>query len=174
MPEFVSGLPVHALVVHFVVVLLPLAVAGSVVVAVWPAARARFGWLVVAVAAVATVLVPVATSSGRKLKSRIGGNELVDEHERLGDQMLFYAVPLVVALLALMVVHEWSRRDAAAPAPDGAATLTRAARGRVRVAVVVVAVLTVGAALAAGIQVYRVGDAGSRAVWDYVQDTPPR
>jgi uncharacterized membrane protein len=176
MPEFVSGLPVHALVVHFVVVLLPLAVGGSVVIALWPAARERFGWLVVAVAVVATALVPVATNSGKQLKRRVGGSALLDEHERLGDQLLYYAIPMTVAVLGLMIVHELGKRRAAAGTDvsggdAGAPTVTRT---RTNVAVVVVAVVTIGLAVAAGIHVYRVGDAGSRVVWDFVQDTPPR
>jgi glyceraldehyde-3-phosphate dehydrogenase/erythrose-4-phosphate dehydrogenase len=40
-PLLVFGLPTHALLVHAVVVLVPLAVLGAVVVAVWPAARRR-------------------------------------------------------------------------------------------------------------------------------------
>jgi uncharacterized membrane protein len=176
MPEFVSGLPLHALVVHFVVVLLPLAVAGSVVIALWPAARERFGWLVAAVAVIATILVPVATDSGEKLKRRVGGSELLDEHQRLGDQMLYYAIPMAVAVLGLMIVHELGRRRASAETdtPDSAEGAPTVTRTRTKVAIVVVAVLTIGLAVAAGIHVYRVGDAGSRVVWDFVQDTPPR
>ena len=46
MPEFIGGLPVHPLVVHFVVVLLVIASLGAVLTALWPAVRRRFGWLV--------------------------------------------------------------------------------------------------------------------------------
>jgi uncharacterized membrane protein len=159
MPEFVTGLPLHALVVHFVVVLMPLAVLGSMVVALWPAARRRYGWLVVGVAAVATALVPIATDSGENLKNRLPTNSLIEEHERLGEQMLWYAIPLLVAVVALMVVHTMGQRQALRWA---------------RLATVAAAVLTVGLAVAAGIHVYRVGDAGSRAVWDYVEDLPPQ
>ena len=40
MPEFIGGLPLHPLVVHFTVVLLVLAAAGAVLTAVWPLAAA--------------------------------------------------------------------------------------------------------------------------------------
>jgi uncharacterized membrane protein len=161
MPEFVTGLPLHALVVHFVVVLLPLAVAGSIVVALWPAARQRFGWLVVAVAAVATALVPLATNSGGKLKTRVSAPDnlaAIDHHESLGNLMLWFALPLLIAVAALMVVHEVGRRQALSWA---------------KLATVVAAVLTVGLAVAAGVHVYRVGDAGARATWEFVKDQPP-
>ncbi len=160
MPEFVNGLPLHALVVHFVVVLLPLAVAGAIVIAVWPAARARFGWLVVAAAAVATILTPVATNSGGKLALRFPeDDQSIKTHEELGDLLIWFALPLLLAVTALMVVHEMNKRQPVSWA---------------KLATIVAAVLTVGFAVAAGVHVYRVGDAGSRAVWEDMQNVPPR
>ncbi|GJF03026.1 hypothetical protein [Pseudonocardia sp. D17] len=44
LPTFMLGLPVHPLVVHAVVVLVPAAVIGAVLVALWPRIRARRGW----------------------------------------------------------------------------------------------------------------------------------
>lgn len=157
LPEFVTKLPLHALVVHFVVVLLPLAVLGSIVVAVWPKARERYGWLVVGVTAVATILVPVATNSGGKLKARIApnGNAAVDRHEQLGNLMIYWAVPLLVFVTALMVVHEVAKRREL---------------GWTKLATWAAMVLTVGFAVVVGIHVYRVGDAGARAAWSYVYD----
>src|SRR3954467_12720153 len=67
-PLLVFGLPTHVLLVHAVVVLVPLAVLGAVVIAVWPAARRRYGWLVVAVTVVATATVPLATEAGEALE----------------------------------------------------------------------------------------------------------
>jgi uncharacterized membrane protein len=161
MPEFVTGLPLHALVVHFVVVLMLLAVLGSVAIALWPAARQRFGWLVVAVAAVATFLVPMATNSGGKLKARVSSGDnvvAIDRHEHLGNLMLYFAIPLLVFAAALMVVHEVGRRRRL---------------GWTKLATVAAAVLTIGFAVAAGIHVCRVGDTGSRAVWEFVKDQQP-
>jgi uncharacterized membrane protein len=157
MPEFVNGLPLHALVVHFVVVLIPLAVLGSVVVALWPAARARFGWLVVGIASVATLLVPVATNSGGKLSERYPGNQLVERHQELGDMMIYFAIPLLVFVTALMVVHQWGSRLVA---------------NWTKLATIIAAVLTIGFAVASGVHVYRVGEVGSRAVWEGTQNLP--
>ena len=161
MPEFVNGLPLHTLVNHFVVVLLSLAVLGSIVIALWPAARQRFGWLVVGVAAVATALVPIATNSGGKLKPRVSTPDnlaLIDKHEQLGNLLLYFALALLAAVTALMVVHEVGRRQQP---------------GWTKLAMIAAAVLTIGFAVAAGIHVFRVGEAGSRAVWDFVKDQQP-
>lgn len=157
LPEFVTGLPLHALVNHAVVVLLPLAVLGSVVIALWPAARQRYGWLVVGVAAVATVLVPVTTTSGGDLKRRLPPNPAIDRHEELGNQMIYWALPMLVAVAALMVVHTVGRRQVLS---------------WTKLATVAAAVVTIGLSVAAGIHVFRVGDAGARATWEYVEDLP--
>lgn len=159
LPEFFAGLPLHALVIHAVVVLLPLSALGTIVIAVWPAARQRYGWLVVGAAAVATISVQVAASSGENLKSRVGSTPQIERHQELGEQMIWYAIPMFVLAAAVMVVHEINRRQAVSWA---------------KLATVAAAVLAIGASVAAGIHVVRVGDAGSRSVWEFVKDQPPR
>ncbi|MER7555869.1 DUF2231 domain-containing protein [Nocardioides sp. NPDC126508] len=137
--DLVNGLPVHPLVVHAVVVLLPLSIIGTIAIAVRPSWRVRYGNLVVATSLVATLLVPVASSSGEALESRVGNP---GEHAQLGDQLIWFALPLLVLGAALV----WMSH-------------------RQHGAVTVVAALAVVAGLAAGVQVYRVGDSGARAAW---------
>jgi uncharacterized membrane protein len=179
-PEFIGGLPVHALLVHFTVVLIVLAVAGAVLTAVWPAVRRRFGWLVFAVAAVGTLLVPFTTKSGENLAGRISASgdtaARINEHERLGDLMIWWAVGLTVAVGLLMVVHTMAERKVTSRVAVGAAGAEEevpqeAGRAPVLVAIVL-ALVTVGVAVGAGIHVYRVGDAGARAVWEGVENLP--
>lgn len=177
MPDFINGLPLHALVVHFVVVLLPIATLGSVLTAVWPAVRRRFGWLTVAVAAIGALLTPVATNSGGELKERVPPNPLVAEHERLGNMMIWWSVPLFIVVAGLMVLHTIAERQAPATPPDGAeggavTTATKRTTG-ITVATLVAAVLTVGIAVGTGVHIFRVGEAGSRTVWEFVEDSPP-
>ncbi len=147
--DLVNGIPVHPLVVHAVVVLLPLAVVGTVAIAVRPGWRRRYGHLVVACAALATVLIPVATSSGESLEERVGRPA---NHAQLGDQLIWFAVPLLVLALALVVLDRRAAGEQTSPSKRGG-SLT------------VVAVLAVVVALACGVQVYRVGDSGARAAW---------
>jgi hypothetical protein len=151
----VDGLPVHALVVHAVVVLLPLAVLGTVAIAVRPGWRRPYGPLVVALAAVGTALVPVATRSGRELATHVGTPL---HHQQLGDQLIWFAVPLLVLVVALVVLD---RRTGAAPdkqSPQSPVSPMSPVNA--------VAVLALVAAVAAGVQTYRVGAAGAHAVWD--------
>ena len=177
MPEFIGGLPLHPLVVHFVVVLLPIAVLGSILTAVWPAVRRRFGWLAVAAAAVGTVLVPVATGSGEDQATRLPANPLITNHEELADLMLWWALGLTVAVGALMVVHTMAERRTTAKVAVGSGGAEhveeRPAKAPAAV-MIVLALLTVGVAVGTGIHVFRVGDAGARAVWEGVENLPPQ
>jgi hypothetical protein len=186
--DLINGLPVHPLVVHAVVVLLPLAVLGTIAIAVRPHWRLPYGYFVVAAAAIATVLLPVSTSSGEALEGRVGDP---GEHAELGDQLIWFALPMLIVLVALVYL-EWRRaRDVAAgPGTTGTGTpgsgtgTTRtgtsgatstasgtttgtatASKGTGSTARTVVASLAVLAALATGVQVYRVGDSGARAAW---------
>jgi uncharacterized membrane protein len=181
-PEYIGGLPLHPLVVHFVVVLLPIAVLGSILSAVSPWVRRRFGWLTVVAAAAGAGAVQVATVSGNNLKAGLtglskdlGDNPLINRHEELASIMIWWALGLFVAVTALMILHTTAQRrtDATAePEGDfdgggGVATATRRSTGQT-VALVVAMLATVGVAVGTGIHVFRVGDAGARTVWEDV------
>lgn len=150
--DLINGLPVHPLVVHAVVVLLPLATLGTIAIAVRPAWRRPYGLLVVGCTAVATALLPVATSSGEALEEHVGNP---GEHAELGDQLIWFAIPMLLLAAALW----WLDRRSLATGAAGSARTASA--GLVRT----VAVLAVLAGLATSVQVYRVGDTGARAAW---------
>lgn len=144
--DLINGLPVHPLVVHAVVVLLPLAVVGTVLIALKPSWRLRFGPLVVIAAGLATVLCPVATSSGESLEKRVGDP---GQHAALGETLVWFAAALLVSALALWLVERRRERRGIARG-----MLTK-----------VVAVIAIVVAAASSVQVYRVGDSGARAAW---------
>jgi hypothetical protein len=148
-----NGIPLHPLVVHAVVVLLPLAILGTIAIAVRPGWRVKYGPLVVGVTAVATALVPVATASGDSLEKRVGDP---GSHAALGGQLIWFALPLLVLAVALVVLDGRSRR-ARTRGTDERTSGSHLVTG--------VALLAVVAALASGVQVFRVGDSGARAAW---------
>ena len=142
--DLINGLPIHPLVVHAVVVLLPIAAVGTIALAIRPRWRSTYGWPVVAAAAAATILLPVATSSGEALEERVGSP---GEHAEMGDALIWFTLPMLL-LVAAMV---WLDRR---PSPKADGRLLKA-----------LPVLAVVAALACSVQVYRVGDSGARAAW---------
>lgn len=152
--DTVAGLPVHALVVHAVVVLLPLAAAGVVAIAVVPRWRTRFGPLVMLVLTGAVVLTPVATTSGSKLEGRLKASgvtaQRINEHQELGELLIWPVLLLWVLTLALVFQ---SRRAARS--------------GRL---LTVVAVLAAVVAIGTTGLVVRIGHLGSTAVWGCTVD----
>lgn len=95
------GLPLHPLVVHAVVVLLPLGALGLLVLAAWSKGR-RVGLpLVTAVLAVATGSAWVARFSGQALRQHVG---VPDPHATLGGLL-----PLVATLTFVLAVVWWLR-----------------------------------------------------------------
>lgn len=141
--DLINGLPLHPLVVHAVVVLLPLAALGTIAIAVRSDWRHKYGVLVAAVAALATVLIPVATSSGEALEHRVGDP---GAHAAMGDTLIWFALPLLVLLVALVVLDRLRT-------PSPVSTMR------------VVSALALVAALATTVQVVRIGDSGARAAW---------
>ncbi len=147
--DTVTGLPVHALVVHAVVVLLPMAAAGVIAIAAVPRWRTRFGPLVMLILTGGLVLTPVATKSGEKLEGRVNASGVVaqriNDHQELGELLVWPVLVLWVLTLALVV----QTRRATRP-------------GRLlTVVAVLAAVIAVGTA---GL-VVRIGHLGSAAVW---------
>jgi hypothetical protein len=149
--DTVLGLPVHALVMHVVVVLVPLAAAGVVAIAVVPRWRERYGVLVLAIATAGLAAVPVATRSGSKLEERLGASGVVarqiNHHQQWGQRVIWPTLAMWLLAVALVLMAR------------------RGQRGRQDTAVKVVAVLAAIAAIAAATAVTITGHLGSTAVW---------
>ena len=156
--DTINGIPVHPLVVHAVVVLLPLAIVGAFAIVLRADWRKRYGVLVVLTSGLATLAIPIATSSGEALERQVGSP---GEHAALGDQLIWFALPLFALLVVYVGMH---RLAGGSDRADGArgVLLGRLAGGR---GSTFVAGLTLVAAVATGVQVYRVGDSGARAAW---------
>lgn len=163
--DTIAGLPLHVLVVHAVVVLVPLAAALVIAAAVSAKVRSRAGILTPLLATAAFGLLPVATQSGEAFFERLNEPEAAEGHADLGQGLW----PWVLAFVVLAWVH-WAMSRPARASAGGA----ERGAGRPTGAVLAVAVLTVVASLAAMVQVVRVGDSGARAVWgNTVQNTVP-
>jgi hypothetical protein len=104
--DTVAGLPLHALVVHATVVLLPLMSLLTILVAVVPRWRRPGAGLAVLIADLVVYgLAFVTKESGEKLETRLNqfspsSTELAD-HTKWGDSLPWFALALVVAALVL-------------------------------------------------------------------------
>jgi uncharacterized membrane protein len=105
----ILGLPLHPLVVHAAVVLIPLASLGALVVVVSGRARERFGWLTVAFAVAAAGAAITARLSGEALAQTLGGiAPLIAAHRRWGELAPWPAVALAITLPAGLLIRSHS------------------------------------------------------------------
>jgi hypothetical protein len=95
-----SGLPLHVLLVHAVIVIVPLAALCTVLSILWPAARRRLGVLTPLIAFVALALVPLTVQAGMWLFARVGVTPLIRAHARLGNTLLPWAAAVFVLAVA--------------------------------------------------------------------------
>jgi len=172
MPATIHGSPTHVLIVHVVVVLLPMSVLAALVLVAVPAARRAYSLLTLIVAFIACVAIPFAFRSGSELRARLPRTPLIARHVQLAHQLLPIAAAFGVALAAFVVLDALRRAHSGqlnvfeGRVVDAAPTLRRYAEthrltGAHRTAAALVVVL----AVATGVQVYRVGDAGAKAAW---------
>lgn len=137
-----GGLPLHPLVVHFAVVLLPLSALGLIVIVIRPAWAKTFGWLVMAGLLVGAGAAFVAKETGEALSSHVG---LPQEHANYGDKLPLVAVLLfVVALAWFLLIRKTQRRTPAT---------------------IVLAIISVLLAVAATVLTVVVGHTGAEAAW---------
>lgn len=145
-------MPLHPLVVHAVVVFVPLAALGAIVISVSTWARRRYGWLTTAFALIAAVTSAVAYRAGQ---------ELYDSFSRPTPAMrthmeIAFAFPawswLLFAGSLIVTVSQF--------------LIDRGSTARwLRIATWVGIAIAVVTAIGATVQVVRVGHAGSVAVW---------
>jgi len=158
----ITGLPLHALVVHAAVTLIPLSALGAVALAL-PRWRWLIRWPAAVVAVAAAVVAWVARLSGSALledrPAWLDAEQLRDQIERhrdLGELLSLSMLPFAL----LVVLAAWSLAGSTALASG------RGAReSRIPALEKVLPVLLVLAAVGVLVLVVLTGDAGSRAVW---------
>ena len=147
----VNGLPAHALLVHFVVVLVPLTALLEIVCGVWPAARrGLLLWLTLVLAAATMVLTPITVNAGEWLYDlRTKASPILREHADRGGTMVYFSAALLVVAIGLVVLRFIERRS----------------ERRRLVTHVIVAMVVLAVGISSMVQVYRTGDAGAQSVW---------
>jgi hypothetical protein len=155
--DTIFGLPMHPLIVHATVVIVPSAALLVALSAVYPRFRAWVGPVPALAALLSCVLVPLSTGSGEELQHRVGETSLVEKHQELADTLIWFVIPLAV----VAVVGYWMQRRAA--------TEDKAAGKGLVAAIAVGAVLLSGATL---VDVGLIGHSGAKASWSKVANQP--
>lgn len=155
----INGLPMHPLLVHAAVVLVPISALMALVGAVWPAARRKMGIVTPILVTVAAAATALTMQAGEALAETVKETALVKAHVEGGEA----AVPWIVLLVAAAWL-QWAwfafgkKRHAAGAKPVLGATAAK-------VLPIVVAVLLAVGAIGSIAAVISIGDAGAKAVW---------
>lgn len=149
-----NGLPLHPLLVHAVVILVPLTALALILGTVWPAARRRLGVVTALAALLLVILVPVTVVAGESLRDVVGPIPAVVTHEGLGRMLLPWVIAMFITAAGQWAWYRW-----------GVPRLTRTNARRASVISAVIGVLAVVAAVGAIVMVVLIGESGTRAVW---------
>jgi hypothetical protein len=143
-----AGLPLHPLLVHSAVILVPLVAIGALVMSYLPSFSRRHGKLILIVALVAQVSVFLAKISGEAFSEIL--DKEVEKHAQLGEIAPFVTIPMVA-----LIYLRW-RMDRA-----GSSTGSAAIRRLTSVALVI-------ASLASLVVIFLVGHSGASSVWGWI------
>jgi len=154
----IAGLPLHPLLVHASVVLIPLAALCTILTLVWPTARRRLGIVTPLLAFAALGATVLTVQAGEALAEVITPTALSGAHVAIGGTVRFWIFGLFLVAAAQWL---WFRYFGAGQ-KYGARIPSRAARTALTVVLAVaVAVTGVGSV----VSVVIVGDTGAQAVW---------
>lgn len=154
MLQTINGVPVHVLLVHAVVVLVPLSALLIVLTVLWPAARRRLGMITPLVTLVTVGFVPLTTNAGEWLQDHVTQTPQLRRHVELGDSLTIWAGLMFIAAALYWLVPFALAKGWRVPRFSSA----RWVQPAIGVIAVVLAVVSV-------VQVYRIGDSGAKAAW---------
>jgi hypothetical protein len=165
----VGGIPAHPLVVHAVVVLLPLATVGTLLVIARPVWRSQLGVWVLLLALAGVAAVPVAQQTGEQLQHAVGNSPLIEIHEHRADTLLVPALIFLVLVAATVLAGRRAETTSRVDGPGAAHALvsgnTTATLQRITLVTGVLAALA--GLVVTGLVVW-IGHAGSTAAWSGV------
>lgn len=163
-PFNLNGLPLHVLLVHLVVVLVPATAFGVLLVAVWPEARRRLGIVVALMGLVVIGMVPLTGAAGQWLKDRVFATPLIETHAAIGNSLWPWSLALGLLAIATWLWYFVTEERARPETPPS---------GGRRAVGVILAILALGIGGMATYQTVLAGESGSRAVWEGTfTDTP--
>jgi hypothetical protein len=143
-----AGLPLHPLLVHGAVVLVPLVAIGALVMSYLPSFSRRHGKIILGLAVVAQVSVFLAKISGEAFEDILNKN--VEKHAELGE-----IAPLVTIPMVILIYLRW-RMDRSG-STFGSVVLRR-----------LTSVALVVASLVSIIFIFLVGHSGAESVWGWI------
>lgn len=151
-----DGLPLHPLLVHAAVVLIPATAGAVILAAVWPRFRGWLGWGLPVLGVASAVVGIVTAHFGEELSHTMQISEQLDNHMAWGTR-----AELASWVLGIAAVLAWVVTSPIVQARVGDRVPLLGAPW-LRIVVLVVACIL---AVAAVVAVFLAGDSGARSVW---------
>jgi len=143
-------MPAHALLVHAIVELVTLTAMLEILCAIWPAARRRLAWLVLAFAVAVMVFTPLTIQAGEWLfDQQSRPRAILKTHQARGEWTIYIAAALLIVAIVQVVQHRKQARSA-----EPRRTLT-----------VVALVLALVVGIGSTVGMVLIGDSGAQSVW---------
>ena len=143
-----AGLPLHPLLVHSAVVLIPLVAIGALVMSYLPSFSRRHGKIILILAVIAQVSIFLAKMSGEAFAEILDKN--VEKHAELGE-----ITPLVTLPMVILIYLRW-RMDR-----SGSTFGSVVIRRLTSVALVIASLISI-------IVIVLVGHSGASSVWGWI------
>lgn len=143
-----AGLPLHPLLVHSAVVLVPLVAIGALVMSYLPSFSRRHGKIILILAVIAQISVFLAKMSGEAFAEILDKN--VEKHAELGE-----ITPLVTLPMVVLIYLRW-RMDR-----SGSTFGSVVIRRLTSVALIVASVVSL-------VVIFLVGHSGASSVWGWI------
>lgn len=156
MPSTIFGLPLHPLIVHATVVMVPLAAAAVAAAVLVPRFRRWAGPLPALLSLGALVLTPLSTATGENLEHSLPETRLIEQHAEVGGEL----IPFTIALFVLAAAFWWLDRRRRPSDGPGASP-----RDRMQTLTALVGAVALLAAVGTAVQVVRIGHSGAKAAW---------
>jgi uncharacterized membrane protein len=170
--DSINGLPLHPLIVHIPVAMLPLAFLGVAVMCIKRAWYERYRWAVLVVGGIGTLGAILAASTGESLESDVRRTEGaaaihgIHEHAEAGDLARTVAIVFFIALAAWVLIPWYlDRRHAhqqTGSEGEGAVGHSHRHSKLARSALMVTTAVLATASMAT---IYRAGHSGATSVW---------
>jgi len=174
--DSINGLPLHPLIVHIPVAMLPLAFLGVAVMCIKRAWYLRYRWAVLVVGGIGTLGAILAASTGESLESEVRRTEGraalrgIHDHAEAGDLARTVAIVFFVALAAWVLIpwfldrrHAQQQAGSAGGGDDGGEV--ESSHRHSNLARSILMVTTAILATASMATIYRAGHSGATSVW---------
>lgn len=159
----INGLPLHVLLVHLVVVLVPVTALAVLLAAAFRTVRRRLGVVLPALGLGVIALVPLTTQAGAWLQARVAPTPLIGAHAGLGGALWPWTLSLGLLCVLVWLWHT---------VPDRRRRVRPGAGSRAVSVLLVLLALALGGATTW--QTVLVGESGSRAIWQGSFSETPR